>query len=148
LNTNDKETSIETEQEDSTYFSSKRLLKICSACDAISSIFLILAVLVFVFGVWLVVQTLAASVPLDRLIVQAVPVGSFFCIFHNALPFLLGIPACHVRRHVHSHGHPGQYESKSRGEIKKTTRLVNIITKNIARSDYRNVRPDFLIIAI
>ena len=81
LNTTDKETSMETEQEDSTYFSSKRMLKICSACDAISSIFLILAVLVFVFGVWLVVQTLAASGPLDRLIVQAVPLALFFVFF-------------------------------------------------------------------
>ena len=72
---------METEQEDSTYFSSKRLLKICSACDAISSIFLILAVLVFVFGIWLVIQTLAASGPLDRLLIQAAPLALLFGFF-------------------------------------------------------------------
>jgi hypothetical protein len=81
LNTTDKETSMETDQEDSTYFSSKRLLKICSACDAISSIFLILAVLVFVFGVWLVIQTLAASGPLERLVIQAAPLALLFGFF-------------------------------------------------------------------
>jgi len=81
LNTNEKEISIETDEEDSTYFSSKRLLKICSACDAISSIFLILAVLVFVFGIWLVIQTLAASGPLERLVIQAAPLALLFGFF-------------------------------------------------------------------
>ena len=81
LNTTDKETPMEIEQEDSTYFSSKRLLKICSACDAISSIFLILAVLVFIFGIWLVIQTLAVPGPLNRLILQAAPLALLFGFF-------------------------------------------------------------------
>jgi hypothetical protein len=80
LNTTDKDASVEKE-EDSTYFSSQRLFKICSACDAISIIFLVLAVPIFLFGAWFVIQIVAASGRLDSLISQAAPIGLIFGFF-------------------------------------------------------------------
>jgi len=81
LNTIDKDTSTETELEETTYFDPKRLLWICSICDAISKLFLVLAVLLFAYGIWLLIQSVAAMGSLDRYVVQTVPVALIFGLF-------------------------------------------------------------------
>jgi hypothetical protein len=72
---------MEEEQEDSTFLSSERLFRICSACDAISIVFLILAALVFLFGAWIMVQTFSAAAPMERLVAQAAPLALIFLFF-------------------------------------------------------------------
>ena len=81
LNAIDKDTSTETELEETTYFDPKRLLRICSICDAISKLFLGLAVLLFAYGVWLLIQSVAVMGSLDRFVVQTVPVALIFGLF-------------------------------------------------------------------
>jgi hypothetical protein len=57
------------------------MLKICSTCDGISTVFLILSVLVALFGVWGVVQTISSAGPMAGLIAQAAPTFLLFGFF-------------------------------------------------------------------
>ena len=81
LNTIDKDTSTETELEETTCFDPKRLLRICSICDAVSNLFLVLAVLLIIYGVWLLVPSVIAMGSLNRFAVQTVPLGLIFGFF-------------------------------------------------------------------
>jgi hypothetical protein len=81
LNKITDEPSVETEPEDSTYYDSKRMLKICSTCDGISTVFLILAVLVALLGVWGVVQTIPSAGSIAGLVAQAGPNFILFGFF-------------------------------------------------------------------
>jgi hypothetical protein len=81
LDTVPEVTTIEAEQEEITYFDPKRLLRICSICDAISNLFLVLAVLLFIYGLWLFIQSVVAMGSLGSFAIQALPLVLLFGFF-------------------------------------------------------------------
>jgi hypothetical protein len=81
LNTVSKDTSAPIEHEVTTYFDPKRMLKICSLCDAVSILFLILAVLLFTYGIWLLIHCVASVGSLYVFVVQNIPVALLFVFF-------------------------------------------------------------------
>ena len=76
-----EDAAVETKQEETTYFDQKRLLRICSICDAVSTLFLVLAVLLIIYGIWLLVPSVVAMGSLNRFAVQAVPLALIFGFF-------------------------------------------------------------------
>lgn len=89
MNTTEKDSSVETEEQETTYFNSQRVLKIGSACDAISIVFIILAVLIFLEGISIVIQTggnrLDLIVPLILLLGFFTLLCLFFWVFLRAI---------------------------------------------------------------
>jgi hypothetical protein len=71
-----KHAAIQPEHEESTYFDPKRLLRICATCDAISNFSFVMAVLVFIYGIWLLIQSISSIwyVSLGRALSQAAPI--------------------------------------------------------------------------
>ena len=81
MNTTEKDMPIETEDEETTYFNSQRVLRIGTACEAISILFLILAVLIFLFGAWLLIQAPATSASFERFLAQVAPLVLLLVFF-------------------------------------------------------------------
>jgi hypothetical protein len=76
VDTDSEHTSSQTEREASTYFDPKRLLRICSTCDAISNFSFVMAVLVFIYGIWLLIQRISSMwyVSLGSGVSEAAPI--------------------------------------------------------------------------
>ena len=73
--------SAEPEREVTTYFDPKRMLGICSLSDLISKLALGLAALVFIFGIYLVTQSVTPNASFARQALEAGPLALLFAFF-------------------------------------------------------------------